>query len=79
MKSGLPHSAVLYVLSWQDGTELFPLPPEVAQAGFPQVRTFSGGEYEDLLALQALDWRNFEGFVVRFDDGGRLKVDSHPQ
>lgn len=58
----------------QDGAELFPLPDAVHAAGFPLARTFKGADFAALEALEALNWANNEGFVVRFADGGRCKV-----
>lgn len=45
----------------RDGSEVFPLPPQLAAAGFPVVRTFSGAKLTDLDTLRHLEWQNAEG------------------
>lgn len=57
-----------------DGSEVFPLPQEVQRCGLPIVRSFTGAEFAKVEALKALAWADAEGFVVRFADGGRLKI-----
>lgn len=57
-----------------DGSEIFPLPPEVQECGFSPARTYSGEEFAALDDLKKLEWNKAEGFVVRFSDGGRLKI-----
>lgn len=44
----------------RDGSEVFPLPPQLAAAGFPVVRTFSGAKLTDLDTLRHLEWQNAE-------------------
>lgn len=43
----------------------------IRSAGFPIARTY---EYDDYKTIKQLNWKNAEGFVVRFDNGERVKI-----
>lgn len=43
----------------------------ITRAGFPVAKTY---EYEDYSNIKGLNWNNAEGFVVRFDNGQRVKI-----
>lgn len=65
---------VILAAFMRDGRELFPLPQHIRQAGFTCVRTFTGTAFQDPHLLSSLNWENAEGFVIRYEDGMRVKV-----
>ncbi len=58
---------LLAMIDTQTGQEL-----PLATTGFPQVKKYDG--LTDLQALKKLNWDNSEGFVIKFQNGFRLKI-----
>lgn len=52
----------------KDGTEHF---PDITKSGIPAVKVH---DFKDFREIKQLDWSNSEGFVVRFDNGFRIKI-----
>lgn len=65
---------VMLAAFMRDGQELFPLPQYIRQAGFTCVQTFTGAAFQDPHLLSSMNWGNAEGFVIRYEDGTRVKI-----
>jgi RNA ligase len=56
----------------EDGMEIKFSDQAIARCGFPVAKRYDG--FADLTSLKDLNWRDAEGFVVRFSNGSRAKV-----
>lgn len=52
---------VLLAAFHKNGTEMFPLPANLAMPAFSMARTFSGAHFNSIKSLAALRWLNAEG------------------
>lgn len=63
---------LVFLAAFRVGGAEVPQTEQASAAGFPTVRRWDGLDHYE--QIKELDWSNFEGFVVRFSNGERVKV-----